>query len=57
MNTPPNNTEMSVTTTTKILEEKKLLFAEVFKHGTLSVEFYKPNKVDNQKPHDRDEIL
>lgn len=40
----------------KLLEKSKNLFTEVFKHGTLVVEFYKPVKVDNQKPHDRDEI-
>ncbi len=32
------------------------MFKEIFKHGTLSVEFYKPDKVDHQKPHDRDEV-
>ena len=29
---------------------------ELFKHGTLVVEFYKPDKVDAQTPHTRDEI-
>lgn len=32
------------------------LFVELFKHGTLSVEVYRPIKKDLQKPHDRDEI-
>jgi mannose-6-phosphate isomerase-like protein (cupin superfamily) len=31
-------------------------FAEVFTHGSLSVEIYKPEKVDLQKPHTRDEV-
>jgi len=31
-------------------------FKELFKHGTLLVEFYKPEKVDHQTPHSRDEI-
>ncbi len=31
-------------------------FLEVFKHGTLSVEIYKPDRVDHQQPHTRDEI-
>jgi mannose-6-phosphate isomerase-like protein (cupin superfamily) len=31
-------------------------FAEVFAHGSLSVEIYKPIKVDNQQPHTRDEV-
>lgn len=32
------------------------VFTELFKHGTLSVEIYAPDKVDHQKPHDRDEL-
>jgi mannose-6-phosphate isomerase-like protein (cupin superfamily) len=31
-------------------------FLSVFEHGTLSVEIYKPKKVDLQKPHTRDEV-
>lgn len=31
-------------------------FIELLKHGTLSVEFYKPETVDLQTPHTRDEI-
>ena len=31
-------------------------FQTVFEHGTLSVEVYKPKKVDLQKPHTRDEV-
>jgi len=31
-------------------------FKELFTHGTLSVEIYKPNKIDKQQPHERDEI-
>src|SRR5262245_21758135 len=38
------------------LKDSNQLFAEVFNHGTLSVEVYKPEKVDHQQPHDRDEI-
>jgi mannose-6-phosphate isomerase-like protein (cupin superfamily) len=32
------------------------LFEVLFNHGTLSVELYKPDKIDNQLPHTRDEI-
>ncbi len=32
------------------------LFLEVFNHGTLSVEVYKPVGTDLQQPHDRDEV-
>lgn len=38
------------------LKETNQLFQEVFMHGTLSVEVYKPLKVDLQKPHARDEV-
>ena len=31
-------------------------FAELFKHGTLSVEIYAPRGTDPQKPHTRDEV-
>jgi mannose-6-phosphate isomerase-like protein (cupin superfamily) len=31
-------------------------FTLLFKHGTLEVEIYKPDKVDRQKPHTRDEV-
>ena len=31
-------------------------FAELFAHGTLSVEIYTPRDIDTQQPHDRDEV-
>lgn len=31
-------------------------FVELFRHGSLSVEFYQPVKQDLQQPHSRDEI-
>lgn len=31
-------------------------FQTMFEHGTLSVEVYKPEKVDRQEPHTRDEV-
>jgi mannose-6-phosphate isomerase-like protein (cupin superfamily) len=31
-------------------------FTLLFRHGTLEIEIYKPDKVDNQKPHTRDEV-
>ena len=38
------------------LQESGEKFSTVFEHGTLSVEVYKPDKVDLQTPHDRDEV-
>ena len=31
-------------------------FRKLFEHGSLSVEVYKPEKVDLQQPHNRDEV-
>ena len=31
-------------------------FTTVFSHGTLEVEIYKPDRIDRQGPHTRDEI-
>ncbi|WP_445376055.1 cupin domain-containing protein [Natronospira proteinivora] len=39
-----------------ISDNKDMPFAEVFRHGTLQVEIYKPDGVDYQKPHARDEV-
>jgi len=38
------------------LDDSSSEFMELFGHGSLSVEIYKPNKVDKQTPHDKDEI-
>ena len=38
------------------LKEKGTEFETVFSHGSLTVEVYKPDKVDKQQPHDRDEV-
>ena len=31
-------------------------FISLFRHGTLEVEFYKPDRIDKQTPHTRDEV-
>jgi mannose-6-phosphate isomerase-like protein (cupin superfamily) len=31
-------------------------FTAMFTHGTLLIEYYKPNQIDKQQPHDRDEV-
>ncbi|MBK6544976.1 MAG: cupin domain-containing protein [Saprospiraceae bacterium] len=38
------------------LELSKKLFLELFRHGSLNLEIYKPIKIDYQSPHDRDEV-
>lgn len=38
------------------LRDSDSQFLKVFEHGTLEVEVYKPEKVDLQQPHSRDEV-
>jgi mannose-6-phosphate isomerase-like protein (cupin superfamily) len=38
------------------LSNSNQLFLELFTHGTLSVEVYKPKEKDFQQPHEKDEI-
>ena len=38
------------------LTDANTLFAEVFKHGSLSLETYRPQLEDSQQPHERDEV-
>jgi mannose-6-phosphate isomerase-like protein (cupin superfamily) len=38
------------------LTESEHLFLEFFKHGTLSIEVYRPVNEDLQKPHAQDEL-
>lgn len=40
----------------ELLKESGQLFMEIFKHGTLTVEIYKPEITDLQQPHERDEV-
>lgn len=39
-----------------ILKKSGKEFIPLFEHGSLEVELYQPGKIDNQKPHLRDEI-
>lgn len=48
--------EISIDTASQLLKKSKSVFVELFKHGSLVVEFYKPDKVDKQEPHNRDEV-
>ena len=38
------------------LKGEKELFKELFNHGSLNIEIYKPKGVDLQQPHSRDEL-
>jgi mannose-6-phosphate isomerase-like protein (cupin superfamily) len=39
-----------------LLKNVSAEFVTLFTHGTLVVEYYKPDKIDRQQPHDRDEV-
>ncbi len=50
---------MSHWTPTQALEQLRAEgseFSTLFQHGSLEIEFYRPNQVDRQQPHTRDEI-
>ncbi|HYO13307.1 MAG TPA: cupin domain-containing protein [Thermoanaerobaculia bacterium] len=40
----------------RLADESGREFVTLFRHGTLEVEIYKPDRVDRQTPHTRDEV-
>lgn len=48
--------KVTLTDSLKKLQSSDQEFVELFKHGSLSVEIYQPEKTDKQTPHTRDEI-
>ena len=48
-----NNEQISIEQAAQLLDRQGGLFTEIFKHGSLLVECYKPDKIDLQQPHDR----
>lgn len=52
----PTNFHLALDLTSEKLKDSGKLFVEFFKHGSLVVELYKPDKVDKQTPHTRDEV-
>ncbi|PRY97901.1 Cupin domain-containing protein [Jezberella montanilacus] len=48
--------KISLVDSLKSLSDDHSLFRKFFSHGLLEIELYKPEGVDLQKPHDRDEI-
>ena len=48
--------KLSVEGALKRLDADGGVFAPLLQHGSLSVEIYRPRKVDLQQPHTRDEI-
>ena len=39
-----------------LISKSNVPFINVFDHGTLDIEIYKPNHIDLQQPHKRDEV-
>ncbi len=51
-----SNNHLSFKETAEKLKASGKEFAENFTHGSLVVELYKPDKIDKQTPHTRDEV-
>jgi len=47
---------LTVVNALQSLKDENEPFKELFSHGSLSVEIYKPEGVDLQQPHNRDEL-
>ncbi len=48
--------ELTSQSALKTLAASGTHFVPLFKHGSLVVEIYKPDKIDHQTPHTRDEV-
>ena len=49
-------TKLTIQNSLEKLSRHDRTFMTLFRHGSLEIEFYVPDKVDLQKPHSRDEI-
>jgi mannose-6-phosphate isomerase-like protein (cupin superfamily) len=47
---------LTISNALKSLENRDETSAVLFEHGSLSVEIYKPERVDYQQPHSKDEV-
>lgn len=52
----PTNFHLSLSDTAEKLKASGHEFVEFFKHGSLVVELFKPDIIDKQTPHTRDEV-
>ena len=50
------NKRLTVSKANNCLSAHDEEFIEMFEHGSLLIEYYKPEKIDKQEPHERDEI-
>ena len=51
-----NMNHLTIRESLRKLSKEESPFLKVFEHGSLEVEMYKPDKVDLQQPHSRDEV-
>src|SRR5579862_6877170 len=47
---------LTIENASAVLADAPAPFVKLFEHGSLEVEFYRPDKVDLQTPHTRDEV-
>lgn len=47
---------LQISTALATLDDCGREFVELFRHGSLAVEIYRPNQRDRQQPHSRDEL-
>jgi len=47
---------LTISNALQSLEGTSETFKELFNHGSLSIEIYKPDGIDHQQPHSRDEL-
>ena len=47
---------LTITNADRALQATDKEFVQLFRHGTLEVEWYRPKNVDRQEPHSRDEV-
>ena len=50
------NPRLTISNALNALSKQDSPFLKMFEHGSLEVEIYKPDRVDLQTPHTRDEI-
>ena len=48
--------QVKISNAQNLLKNSGNLFKEVFRHGSLVAEIYKPVEIDLQQPHSRDEV-
>jgi cupin superfamily acireductone dioxygenase involved in methionine salvage len=47
---------LTISNALKAVSNTSQPFVELFRHGSMSVEFYQPHEIDTQQPHAQDEL-